>query len=744
MVSISTVLPNDNSFLREEDILCWLDTIALKRDDDEIDYLRAACMEALHLYRDQCKPGGEPIILFVLHVADILNTLKLDVETLAAAILHDAVGHIGFDERRIEGMFGSQLLNMLNNMTRIGIAAAGSSIDLNEEQHTENLRRMLLGIAGDVRVILVVLAERLHLLRRLKDHDEAIQRRIGKETRDIYAPLANRLGVWQLKWELEDLSLRYLEPDHYKQLAKQLKGRRRDREQYIHDMIALLREKIAEHGIEADISGRAKHIYSIWKKMQRKHVEFDQIFDVLAVRVMVDTVAQCYEVLGIVHGIWRHIPGEFDDYIATPKANHYQSLHTAVIDSEGKPLEIQVRTFDMHDHAERGVAAHWRYKESRGQDEELESRIAWMRQWLEQKDEESSADPDLDEWQQEFESTRIYVLTPQGKVIELPLGSTPIDFAYAIHTDVGHRCRGAKVDGQIVTLNSKLQSGHTVEILTVKEGGPSRDWLNMHLGYTRTSRARNRIKQWFKLQDFDQHLKIGRASLEREISKLGLQWPDLLKIAERFNVNSADELLAAIGRGDLSPIQVAACAHRRQAELPLDLPKQGFQHKPRTRKKQSQEPLQNDVIVDGVGDLMTTTAKCCKPVPYDPIIGYITKGRGISIHRRDCSVINKMNESGRQRLINVVWAGRPDDGSSGAYPVDIKVFAIDRKGLLRDISALFSNEDIDVIGVKTHSDKKQDRATMRFTVEIQNMQQLSRIIEKIMQMPDILEVKRQT
>ena len=738
MVSVTSVLPTDNQ-IDELGIETWLNSIAADRDSDEMDYLRAACMEALHLYGNSEKPTGEKTILYVLHVADILNHLKMDVEALAAALLHEAVGSIGFDERRIEGLFGKHLLNMIQNMARIGMVASGSSRDITEEQHIENLRRMLLGIASDVRVVLVVLAERVHIARMLKFCTEATQRRVALETRDIYAPLANRLGVWQFKWELEDLSLRYLEPEKYMELAKRLKGRRHDREKYIHDVISLLHEKFTEHGIKADISGRPKHIYSIWKKMQRKNVDFDQIFDVLAVRVMVDSIAQCYEVLGIVHGIWRHIPGEFDDYIATPKANHYQSLHTAVIDPEGKPLEIQVRTFDMHDHAERGVAAHWRYKENRGHDEELEKRIEWMRTWLELKEEGLDDSEFVGETQDAFESSQIYVLTPQGQVIELPEGSTPVDFAYAIHTDVGHRCRGAKVDGKIVTLNSKLESGHTVEILTVKQGGPSRDWLNMHLGYCKTSRARGRIRQWFKHQDYEEHIRIGRASLEREINRLALHQPDLDKIAERFHQNNSNDLLAAIGRGDVSPIQVAACAHRRQAELPLNLPPS---QTPRRKSRSHKKPSSSNVIVDGVGDLLTTTAKCCKPVPYDPIVGYITRGRGITIHRRDCAMIQKIDESGKERLINVIWADQKET-QAGTYPVDIRVFAIDRKGLLRDISSILSIEDVDVVGVKTHSDKKTDRASMKFTIEIENMSQLSRVMEKISQLPDIIEVKRQ-
>lgn len=741
MVSITSVLPRDQ-IVDADAIETWLNSLAAERDSDEIEYLRAAAMEALHLYGElKIEVTGEPVIWAVLHVADILDKLKLDVEALAAALLHKAVGSIGFDARRIEGLFGSHLLKMINNMARIGMLASGPSTAINEEQHIENLRRMLLGIAGDVRVILVLLAERVHLVRMLKYSDEASRRRIALETRDIYAPLANRLGIWQLKWELEDLSLRYLEPEQYRQLAKQLKGRRHDRETYIHDVISLLHEKLAEQNIKAEISGRPKHIYSIWKKMQRKNVDFDQIFDVLAVRVMVETVPHCYEVLGIVHGIWRHIPGEFDDYIATPKANNYQSLHTAVIDPQGKPLEIQVRTYHMHDHAERGVAAHWRYKENRGQDAELEKRIEWMRNWLEMK-EEGIADNDFaSETQDVFEAQQIYVLTPHGKVVELPQGSTPVDFAYAIHTDVGHRCRGAKVDGHIVTLNSRLQSGHTVEILTVKQGGPSRDWLNMHLGYCKTSRARARIRQWFKHQDYEDHLKIGRASLEREINRLGLQWPDLDKIATRFNQKNAEEMLAAIGRGDVSPIQVAACAHRRQAELPLQLPATTRPLRKRSRHK-LRNSESNDVIVDGVGDLLTSTAKCCKPVPFDPIVGYITRGRGITIHRRDCNMIKKIDHAGRERLINVVWASEPADHHS-AYPVDIRIFANDRKGLLRDISNVLSNEDVDVLGVKTHSDRKTDLASMRFTIEIENLRQLSRVIEKVSQLPEIIEVRRQ-
>lgn len=469
--------------------------------------------------------------------------------------------------------------------------------------------------------------------------------------------------------------------------------------------------------------------------MYRKGVDFSQIFDVRAVRVLVDTVSQCYEVLGLVHGMWQPIPSEFDDYIARHKANGYSSLHTAVVGEDGKPLEIQIRTHDMHEHAERGVAAHWRYKESRGEDQELERRIEWMRGWLEQSNDAQDAEENLEDT--EFEAKRIYVLTPQGKVIELPKGATAVDFAYAVHSKVGDHCRGAKADGKMISLSKPLASGQSVDIHTVKEGGPSRDWLNPHAGYVVTSRARNRIRQWFKRQDYDQHLQIGRTTLEREITRLGVKRPNLEKLLPKYNYRSVDDLLAALGRGEVSAIQLAN-VHTTPVDRNAN---EEIEQKISKRVAGRSRGQAAHVLVEGVDDLMTHMAKCCKPVPYDPVTGYITKGRGITVHRQNCPVVSRMGAEQQARLVPVDWAG--EQPASG-FLVDIHIYAGDRKGLLQDISSVFSNEEIDVLGVNTQSDRRKETANMRFTVEVENVSKLSRVLEKLAQVPDVLQVQRQT
>lgn len=731
MVSVVSNLPYGDQ-LDSQDIAAWLDSIAPGRSEEELTLLREACDLAVQVHEGELQDSGESTMRYLLSVADILANLGLDHETLAAAILHDALAAPEVDVALLRRRFGEGVAGMVEDMARIGLVA-GIQRDMvkeSEVQHAENLRRMLLSIADDVRVVLIVLAEYLHDMRTLKHMPEEVRRRVARETREIYAPLANRLGVWQIKWELEDLSLRFLEPETYKEIAGQLDGRRQDRENFIADVIALLQEKFAELGINSEMSGRPKHIYSIWRKMTRKSVDFDQIFDLRAVRVLVGTVAECYAALGVVHGLWRHIPGEFDDYIATPKANMYQSLHTAVIGPGGKTLEIQIRTREMHAHAEQGVAAHWTYKEGRQHDAEFERRIMLMRNWLELKDVDGETDDDIERFKSEIEPSSVYVLTPQGRVIELPKGSTPVDFAYAVHSDVGHRCRGARVDGRIVPLSHELESGHTVEIITTKEGGPSRDWISPHHGYIKTARARNRVRQWFRHQDYEQHVLAGRANLEREIQRLGVGRTNLEQLAGRFNFQKVDDLLAAIGRGDLSPGQVVGAGGGRsgvvsEREAPV-IARPGS--KPR-----------GEVMVEGEGDLMTNMARCCKPVPPDVIVGYITRGRGVTVHRDDCTVIQKMDGEQRERLVEVVWS---EQQTGARYPVDVSVTARDRKGLLRDISSLLTSDEVDVVGVSCRLDRKQDMASMRFTLEISDIQQLSRVLNKVAQMPDVLEVRR--
>jgi len=732
MVAITTNLP-DSPFAGLEEIDAWLTTLAPHYPKEDNLKLRSACELARTRLPDQPLETGETRLRHNLATADILAHLRMDAETLEAAILNGVLAADGFDVAGLEQEFGPAVAQMVTNMARLsqlgGVLATVSEKE--QHRHAENLRRLLLGIAEDVRAVLVVLAERLHLMRASKQLSEEARRRMARECQDIYAPLANRLGIWQIKWELEDMSLRYLEPEEYRRIAALLDGRRADRERFIAEVIETLKSHFAAAGIQGQISGRPKHIYSIYRKMHRKGLSFERIFDVRAVRVLVDTVAECYGALGIVHGLWRHIPGEFDDYIATPKANMYQSLHTAVVGPGEKPLEVQIRTRDMHQHAELGVAAHWRYKENTGQDAELERRILWMRNWLELKDEGGDADEFVEHFKTEFEPERIYVLTPQNRVVELPKGSTPLDFAYAIHSEVGHKCRGARVDGHMVPLTHALQSGQTVEVLTAKNGTPSRDWLSSHHGYLHTSRARNRVRSWFKQQDYDQHLANGRAALERELARLAIgERPNLEKVATRYNFKKGEDVLAAIGRGELSPLQVLSQAKLRP-------------HKPEPPAEQGLAPskvqARGEVVVEGVDDLMTHMASCCKPVPYDRIIGFITHGRGVTVHRKRCANIRNLSEEDQARLIEVSWTEQP---AATTYPVDILVTAADRKGLLSDISAIFTKEDVDVIGVQTHSDRAHDTASMSFTLEISDIKQLSKLLNKVAQIPDVLEVRR--
>jgi GTP pyrophosphokinase len=738
LVSRVTLLPKEGE-ADEPSVAAWLSDVAKRRPSKDIEKLTEAAALARQAHATQQTVDGFNLFLSLLHTVDTLDRLKLDIEPLLAAMLSEMPGQPDYDHAELTRHFGAAIVAMVEQVSRIRELSATGTASV-DERGVEKLRRMLLGIADDVRAILVVLAKRLQLMRRLKRLPREVQLRVARETHLVHAPLANRLGVWQLKWELEDLCLRYLDPERYTDLARQLDGKRRERETFIADVIERLGGACRNVGIPVELSGRPKHIYSIWKKMQRKRLNFEQVFDVRAVRALVDTVPQCYEVLGIAHSLWRPVPGEFDDYIAHPKPNGYRSLHTAVVGEDGKPLEIQVRTHEMHEHAERGVAAHWRYKESAQQDRELERRIKWMRRWLEQQEDEAQPfDGSGVETDTEFEAKRIYVLSPQGKVVELPTGATALDFAYAIHTSIGHRCRGAKVDGHIAPLAQPLKSGQKVEILTAKNGGPSRDWLSPHSGYLTTNRARSRIRQWFKQQDFDQHVAIGRAALDREVARLSVPKPDLDRLATRFNFKSPDDLLAAIGSGELSAIQIANTqAERAKRDSAADADRE-IPAKLKRKLPSRAVGGAGQVVVEGIGDLMTQMAKCCKPVPYDQIVGYITRGRGVTVHRKDCNVVSKMDAQNKARLVDVSWA---DGQSESRFLVDIHVQAGDRKGLLRDISSVFTNDEIDVVGVNTQSDRRQDQASMRFTVEVRDMAQLSQVMGRLAQIPDVLDVRR--
>jgi len=705
------------------------------RPEAEQILLTKAAAWAINAHQEQQRASGEPYHSHVFAVADILNDLHLDYETLAAAMLHDVVEDTEVTLDDVRENFGPAIARMVDGVTkmdRIGEFQQETAAGSEDQEQSENLRKLLLAMAEDVRVVLIKLADRLHNMRTLEHLGPQSQRRIARETMEIYAPLANRLGIWQVKWELEDLALSYLEPQAYQELVRLLNEKREDREDYIAKVISILKDELAKAGIKATVTGRPKHINSIYRKMQRKRLDFDQIFDMRAVRILVDEEKDCYAALGIVHGLWRHIPKEFDDYIANPKENLYRSLHTAVVGPEGRNLEIQIRTEEMHRHAELGVAAHWRYKEGSSADTGYEEKIAWLRQLLEWKDEERSANDFVDRFKSEAFQERVYVLTPQGRIIDLPQGATPLDFAYAVHTEVGHRCRGAKVNGRIMPLTHALRNGEQVEVLTARQGGPSRDWMNTHLGYLKTSRARSRVRSWFRHQEFENNASAGRAILDRELNRVGITKLTTDKLAERFKFKQVDDFLAAIGHGDVTAGQLARAANEllpRQDELVVQ---------PRRAPRKELSTTDSGFKVYGVGNLLTTTARCCKPVPNDPIVGYITRGRGVTIHRQDCGNVLRLQGDDRDRLIEVEWGAAGEDG----YQVDIAIEAYDRSGLLRDITAELANEKINLVGVNTLTDKQDGMARMSLTLEIADISQLSRVLSKIAQLPNVVEARR--
>ncbi|MFQ5643387.1 MAG: GTP diphosphokinase [Thiogranum sp.] len=715
----------------------WLTAVCKDRDETEQQLIHSALDMAQRAHRQQQRASGEPYLVHCLAVAEIVHHLHLDHEAVAAAILHDVVEDTDVSLDAIEEAFGAGVATLVDGVTKMGhideLRGAAPGRDIAEVSHSESVRKLLLAMAEDVRVVLIKLADRLHNMRTLRYLSEARRRRIAGETLDIYAPLANRLGIWQVKWELEDLSLRYLDGAAYRRIASLLDGRRIDRERHIELVKERLQKAFEEVGIRAEITGRPKHIYSIWRKMQRKNVDFHEIFDVQAVRVLVDSPRDCYAVLGIVHGLWHHVPHEFDDYIANPKSNNYRSLHTAVIGPEGKAVEVQIRTREMHEHAELGIAAHWRYKEGAHYDAGFEKKVAWLRQVLEWKDEEQSADEFVDRFKSESTDERVYVLTPQGKVVDMPAGATALDFAYHIHTDVGHRCRGVKVDGRIVPLTYELSNGEQLEVLKARRPAPSRDWLNPHLGYLKTPRARAKVRHWFKEQDRDINVSAGRAALERELHRLGLSGSELDKVVEKLNYKDTDSMMAALGRGDQQLGQVVSAVlnlTRPENDEPPSLPSSKRRSVPRQES--------DDFKILGVGNLLTNTARCCSPVPNDAIVGYITRGRGVTIHRRDCANVLRLKDEDRDRLIDVEWGALPDR----VFPVDIHIQAYDRPGLLRDVSALLANDNINVLGVNTFTDRKDLVARMDLHIEVTDIGQLSRILSRIGQLPNIIEVRR--
>ncbi|WP_081194068.1 GTP diphosphokinase [Halomonas sp. 18071143] len=694
--------------------------------------------EAPRTHRVWLSPGSS--FRMGLEMADILADLKLDQATLEAAVLYRAVreGLLSLDG--VTKRFGDEVAKLIDGVLQMAAISYPLAPNHGMSQHNqqENLRKMLVNMVGDVRVALIKIAERTCALRQVKDAPREKCLQVAREVADIYAPLAHRLGIGQIKWELEDLSFRYLHEDEYKAIAKLLAEKRLDRDRYIHDVVETLKTLMeAQHIHRYDVSGRAKHIYSIWRKMKRKRIDFSQVHDVRAVRILVPEVTDCYTVLGIVHSRWHHVPNEFDDYIANPKKNGYQSLHTAVMGPENKVLEIQIRTFGMHDEAELGVCAHWRYKghDTNAKSRSYEEKIAWLRQVLEWQDEVGGFGDLREGLSSDVAPDRIYVFTPDGHVIDLPRIATPIDFAYRVHTEIGHRCRGAKVNGRIVPLTYKLKTGQQIEILTATKGGPSRDWLNPSLGYVRTSRARAKIQAWFKHQARDQNLDEGRTLFEREMRRLDVEGLDLPKLAKAVNYQNADDMYAALGAGDLRIGQVLHQAQQLFGETDDQEQLDRLLAKPR---RQPSKATKSDITVLGVGNLKTSMANCCRPVPGEPIVGFITQGRGVTVHRQDCTNILQLRMEEPQRIIEVEWGER----AHTRYPVTIEIQAWDRSGLLRDVTGLLGNEKVNVLAVNTLTDTDEGIARLRITLEVDGLESLGRLFSRIQQLPNVTEVRR--
>ncbi|ABI38191.1 MULTISPECIES: GTP diphosphokinase [Shewanella] len=672
---------------------------------------------------------------------EILAPLNMDIETLQAAILFVVFDAGLLNEEAIKEKFGESLARLVASVVTMD-AIGALKINPNSrstEPQIDNIRRMLLAMVEDVRAVVIKLAERVCLLRAVKNADEETRVLLAREIADIYAPLANRLGIGQLKWELEDISFRYLHPDTYKDIAKQLDGKRLDREVYIEKFVEQLQQRLDEDHIRAKVYGRPKHIYSIWRKMKGKHLKFDELFDVRAVRIVTERLQDCYGALGVVHTLWHHIPREFDDYVANPKPNGYQSIHTVVVGPEGKTVEIQIRTQDMHEDAELGVAAHWKYKEGNhsGKQSGYEEKINWLRKILQWQEDVVESGNLVEEVRSQVFEDRVYVFTPSGEVVDLPLGSTVLDFAYYIHSQVGHKCIGAKVDGRIVPFTYQVETGERIEIITSKHPNPKRDWLNPNLGYIRTSRARSKIQHWFKQQDRDKNIIAGKEMLEAELARVSLKIKDAAIAVERFNMASMDDLLAAIGGGDVRLHQVV---NHIQSKLRLDEASEEDAVEELVKKSQPKSGTNSrgQVEVNGVGNLLSHIARCCQPVPGDEILGFITKGRGISVHRSDCEQVKELMRVHPERGVDVVWG----ENYSGGYRMRLRVLAHDRSGLLRDLTSVLAAEKSNVLAMSSSSDIKNQTAAIELELELYNLDGLSRVLSKLSQVDSVIEARR--
>ncbi len=670
-----------------------------------------------------------------LELAGVLAQLQSDEDLLVAGLLTPCLGACGEREPQVLEACGPQAQRLAQELGRVadsGIPPGwnpGASLD---PAQAEGLRKLLLVLASDLRLVLLRLAQQVLRLRHLKAAPAGEQQRAALETREIYAPLANRLGIWHLKWELEDLAFRCSQPEDYKRIAGWLRSKRTEREGYIEDVRRELARELENAGVQGEISGRPKHIYSIWRKMQRKGLAFEQVMDVLAVRVIVGTVAECYAALGVVHGLWQYIPGEFDDYIATPKENQYRSLHTAVVGPGRLPLEVQIRTRQMHEHAELGVAAHWQYKEGGRAGSDLQQRVAWLRQLLEPAARDGAESDPLDGLRAGLFEDRVYALSPRGEVVDLPRGATPLDFAYHVHTSLGHRCRGARVNGRMVPLDHQLTNGDTVEIIAGKQPNPSRDWLVPALGYLASARNRAKVRGWFRKLDEGQNREQGRQMLERELDRLGVRAPPIPELLDELRLPTLDALYVGLGEGELTLAQVAGAVQRRlQAQEPA---------RPRALKPAG-APADRGMVIDGVGDLMSSFARCCRPVPPESIAGYITLGRGVSIHRADCANLLRLRDGQPQRVIAVDW-GRP--APERTFPVAVVIHAFDRKGLTRDVSAILADEHISITAMTVATNAAEHTAQVDLTVTVHGLDELSRLLARFAGLSNVINARRRT
>ncbi len=716
-----------------------LDKIQLYNPKCDIEVVKKAYNFADEAHRGQLRESGEPYIVHPANVAMILAELGLDESTIAAGLIHDVVEDTKYTSEDIKELFNDEIAYLVDGVTKL----EKIEYKTREEQQADNIRKMLFAMAKDIRVILIKLADRLHNMRTLKYLPEPRQKLMAKETLEIYAPIAHRLGISKIKWELEDLSLRYLHPDEYYELVEMVAQKRNEREEYLQQVIMTLKAKIEETGIKCDIDGRPKHFYSIYKKMAYKNKTFDQIFDLLAIRVIVDNVRDCYEVLGIVHTLWKPIPGRFKDYIAMPKPNMYQSLHSTVIGPGGQPFEIQIRTWDMHKTAEYGIAAHWKYKEGKIEEDDLDKKLSWLREILEWQDDAKDAKDFMNGLKIDLFTDEVFVFTPKGAVIDLPMDSTPIDFAYRIHTDIGHRCIGAKVNGKIVPIDYKLKTGDIVEILTTSsDRGPSRDWLKI----VKSSQAKNKIMQWFKKQKKEENIVKGKELFEKEMKREGFLNNELLKqewidiVLKRYNFAHAEDMYSAIGYGGVSPIQVVT---RLKDEYKKTLKPEISDW--RTLEKSSDTKQaenkkgdnSNGIVVKGNRNILVRFAKCCNPVPGDEIIGYITKGRGVSVHRKDCLNMAQRIMKADERLIQVSWVKE----HAADYQAEVQIVANDRYGLLSEITNIISvsNTTVKAINART---AKEGTAYINLTLEINDVNQLQKIIRDIKKLSGVIDVYR--